>query len=117
MGLQGCRRNTRSKESALGEPSPAALLAEVPKFIDRDRKCFVSAGVELTAAARATQTQQERENTAKPSWELNTPRGELLMLSSQQDSRGSKMQDEPLGVQMGSKISPKSLEDAQTSTK
>lgn len=57
MSPQGCRRNTRSKESAWGEPSPAPLLAEVPKFTDKDRKCFVSAGFELTAAARATQTQ------------------------------------------------------------
>lgn len=55
MGPQGCRRNTRSKESALGEPSPASLLAEVPKFTDKDRKCFVSAGAGLRAAARVTQ--------------------------------------------------------------
>lgn len=66
MGPQGCRRNTRSKGSALGEPSPAPLLAEVPKFIDKDRKCFVSAGVELTAAARATQTQRERTLQSHP---------------------------------------------------
>lgn len=50
----------RSRESALGEPSPAPVLAGVPKFIDKDRKCFVSAGAELRAAARATQ--REREN-------------------------------------------------------
>lgn len=56
MGPQGCRRNTRSKESALGEPSPAPLLAEVPEFTDKDRKCFVSAGVELRAAARTLQS-------------------------------------------------------------
>lgn len=66
MGPQGCRRNTRSKGSALGEPSPAPLLAEVPKFTDKDRKCFVSAGVELTAAARATQTQRERTLQSHP---------------------------------------------------
>lgn len=52
MGPQGCRRNTRSKEPALGKPSPAPGLAEVPKFTDKDRKCFVRAGAELTAAAR-----------------------------------------------------------------
>lgn len=39
------------------------------------------------------------------------------MLSLQLKSWGSQQWDVPLGVQMGSKISPKSLEDAQTSTK
>lgn len=67
MGPQGCRGNMRSKESALGEPSPAPVLAGVPEFIDKDRKCFVSAGAELGAAAREAQTQ--RGSIAKPSWE------------------------------------------------
>lgn len=58
-----------------------------------------------------------RENIAKPSWELNTSRWDLLLLSFQQKPWGSQQRDVPLEVQTGSKISPKSLEDAQTSTK